>query len=262
MIPRRIRSQRAPRGWLYTVPPRCATWALDGTLARPRLDSRTHAATHLGVPARFESGPSELGHVRAPRSFGPQLPMDVRLREEPLDPLDPLARHVVPESRLSLVEPDELQRSPDPSASLSTLVRPDEPAESIRRTLAFLRLPTHTQDLISRTSPRDTPAQFGLSNAHRLLAAFPAATVQPTLRAILDSGVTLVMTWADAAPAGSRAYDFVLGLEGGGPADWKDAVLHCVIGNSEGPVRAGRRLKLGQLGPIVDVLGPMGLSRS
>ncbi|HKN05981.1 MAG TPA: hypothetical protein VJ021_00040 [Thermoplasmata archaeon] len=187
---------------------------------------------------------------------------DVRLREEPLDPLDPLARHVVPESRLSLVEPDELQRSPDPSASLSTLVRPDEPAESIRRTLAFLRLPTHTQDLISRTSPRDTPAQFGLSNAHRLLAAFPAATVQPTLRAILDSGVTLVMTWADAAPAGSRAYDFVLGLEGGGPADWKDAVLHCVVGNSEGPVRAGRRLKLGQLGPIVDVLGPMGLSRS
>jgi hypothetical protein len=187
---------------------------------------------------------------------------DVRLREEPLDPLDPLARHVVPEGQLSLVEPDELQRSPVPTSSLSTLVRTDEMDESTRRALAFLRLPTHTQDLISRTSPRSTPAQFGLSNGHRLLAAFPAKTVQPTLRAILDSGVSLVMTWADAVPAGSRAYDFVLGLEGGGPADWKEAVLHCVIGNSEGPVRAGARLTLGRLPAIADVLDPMGLSRT
>jgi len=187
---------------------------------------------------------------------------DVRLREEPLDPLDPLARHVIPESQLSLVEPDELQRSPVSSSSFSALVRPDEPDESTRRALAFLRLPTHTQDLISRTSPRTTPAQFGLSNAHRLLAAFPAKTVQPTLRAILDSGISLVMTWADAAPSGSRAYDFVLGLEGGGPADWKEAVLHCVIGNSAGPVRAGERLKLGRLPSIADVLGPMRLSRT
>ncbi len=187
---------------------------------------------------------------------------DVHLREEPLDPLDPLARHVIPESQLSLVEPDELQRSPDPSASLSSMVHPEEPAESIRRALAFLRLPSHTQDLISRTSPGGSPAQVGMSNGHRLLAAFPAATVQPTIRAILDSGVTFVMTWADAVPSTSKAFDFVLGVEGAGPADWNNAVLNCGIGNSVGPVRAGKRLRLGELGPIANVLGPMGLSRT
>jgi hypothetical protein len=187
---------------------------------------------------------------------------DVRLREEPIDPLDPLARNVVPASHLSLVEPDELQRSPDPSASLSTMVHPDEPAESIRRALAFLRLPSHTQDMISRTSPSTIPAQIGLSNAHRLLAAFPSATVQPTVRAILDSGVTLVMTWADALPAASKAFDFVLGVEGASPSEWRNAILNCGIGNSVGPVRAGRRLRLGELAPIADVLGSVGLPRT
>ena len=135
-------------------------------------------------------------------------------------------------------------------------------AESIRRALAFLRLPSHTQDLISRTSPGGSPAQVGMSNGHRLLAAFPAATVQPTIRAILDSGVTFVMTWADAVPSTSKAFDFVLGVEGAGPADWNNAVLNCGIGNSVGPVRAGKRLRLGELGPIANVLGPMGLSRT
>src|SRR5208282_282682 len=110
MIPRRIRSQRAPRGWLYTVPPRCATWALDGTLARPRLDSRTHAATHLGVPARFESGPSELGHVRAPRSFGPQLPMDGRT--SPGGAAGPPRSSRAPRRARESVEPRRTRRAP------------------------------------------------------------------------------------------------------------------------------------------------------
>lgn len=182
---------------------------------------------------------------------------DVRLTEEVLDPLDPLSRSVVPDERLSIIEPDVLQRTAVPHATVATMIRSDEPAESIGRTLDFLRLPGHTQELISRTPIGPRPAQLGLSNAHRLAALFPTATIRPTLRGILDSGVTLVMTWADAPPAGRRAYDFVIGVEGAGPKAWKDARLRCEIGGSSGRMRAGAQARLSELAPIHDVLEPM-----
>ena len=187
---------------------------------------------------------------------------DLRVHGETLDPLDPLARHVVPEDHLSIVEPHVLQRSPDPTRAFSTMIQAGEPTESVQRALDFLRLPSHTQDLISRGQPTSRPAQFGLSNGHRLVGLFPTGTIQPTLQAILDSKVSLVMTWADALPASARLYDFVLGVEGAGPAVWKDAVLHCEIGNSAGPVRAGQRLRLGELRPVAEILEPMELSRT
>jgi len=187
---------------------------------------------------------------------------DVRFLEERLDPLDPLARHVVPESQLSIIEPDELRLTPVPAGPFSTMIDPNEPKESVRRTLEFLHLPAHTQDLISRTPKTTRPAQFGLSNAHRIAGLFPTGTVQPTLRAILESGVSLTQTWADASPSAARAYDFVIGVEGTGPAEWKDAVLSCDIGNSVGPVRAGKRLRLEELDAVAEVLGPLGLSRT
>jgi len=187
---------------------------------------------------------------------------DVRLREERLDPLDPLARHVLPEGQLSIIEPAMLQRSPDPGRAVSTMIHSDEPAGSLQRVMEFLRLPAHTQELISQASPTKRPAQFGLSNCHRLAAIFPVNSIQPTLRAILSSGVSLVMTWADALPASAQLFDFVVGVEGSDPAAWKEAVLNCELGRSEGPVRVGSKLRLGELRSVADVLEPMGLSRS
>ena len=187
---------------------------------------------------------------------------DVRLREERLDPLDPLARHVLPEGQLSIIEPADLRRSPDPGTVVSSMIHSDEPTESLQRVMEFLRLPTHTQELISQATPTKRPAPFALSNCHRLAALFPVNSVEPTLRAIRSSGVSLVMTWADALPASAQLFDFVLGVEGSDPTAWKDAVLNCELGRSEGAVRVGRRLRLGELRSIADVLEPMGLTRS
>ncbi|MGP8075846.1 MAG: hypothetical protein ACLP8Y_03800 [Thermoplasmata archaeon] len=187
---------------------------------------------------------------------------DVRLKEEQLDPLDPLARHVLPEGQLSILEPETLQRSPDPGDAFSTMIHSEEPADSLQRAMEFLRLPAHTQERISRAPLGKRPAQFALSNCHRLAAIFPANTIQPTLRAILASGVSLAMTWADALPAAAQLFDFVVGVEGSSPAVWKDAVLNCELGRSEGLVRAGSRLRLGELRSVADILEPMGLSRT
>jgi hypothetical protein len=186
---------------------------------------------------------------------------DVRLPEEVLDPLDPLARHVVPDRQSSVVPPEGLPRSTTPSAALSHMIRPDEPAESMQRIVSFLQLPTHTQDVISRAASSHRTPVLGLSNAHRIAAHYPGDAPARTVKAILSAGASLVLTWADAKPTTASAFDFVLGLDGLSPTHWKEAVLRCERGNSSGPVREGRRHALGELPAVAEVLGPLGISK-
>jgi hypothetical protein len=185
---------------------------------------------------------------------------DIRLSEEVLDPLDPLARHVVPERQLSVIRPEVLRRTPEPAGVLSTMIHPDEPDDRKRQLENFLRLPEHTQDLISRVPKTGIMPVFGLSNAHRIAALFPPDAIRPTLHGIKASGTSLIMTWADALPGSAKEFDFVLGVEGLGPRSWRSALLRCDRGDSSGPARAGKRFRLGDLAPIAEVLGPFGLS--
>ncbi|MGD1100162.1 MAG: hypothetical protein ABR888_07485 [Thermoplasmata archaeon] len=187
---------------------------------------------------------------------------DIRLSEEVLDPLDPLARKVIPKRQLSVIGPDVLRRNPEPTSDLTTVIQKDEPGDLKQRLMAFLQLPEHTQDLISRIPKEGLVPLLGLSNAHRIAALFPPDTIRPTLKAIMDSGVSLVLTWADALPGSAREFDFVLHIEGLGTSSWRSATLRCDQGNSSGKIRVGKRFRLGDLPPIAEVLGPLGLARS
>jgi len=184
---------------------------------------------------------------------------DIRLPEEALDPLDPLARNVVPSHRLSVILPEDLRQSTPPESALASMIQPDEAPESVRKVAAFLRLPAHTQDLIARETKAGRISVFGLSNVHRSAALYSGESVRSTVRTIHESGASLIMTWADALPAGSRYFDFVIEVSGVRPKEWKESTLRCVHGDSTGPVRAGITLKLGNLAAVVDVLSPLGI---
>lgn len=180
---------------------------------------------------------------------------DVRFEHEALDPQDPLSTRVVPPEQLSVVAPGVLRRTAGPGQPRPSLIHPGEHPDEVRRLVEFLTLPEHTQRLISHVDGQDRVPVLGLSNAHRLAAIFPTEVVAPTLRGILGAGVSLVMTWADSVPGGSSAFDFVLGVEGSEPLAWREAVLRCTLGISEGLVRAGRFYRLGDLAPITEELG-------
>ncbi|MGA7476821.1 MAG: hypothetical protein WBW47_06335 [Thermoplasmata archaeon] len=187
---------------------------------------------------------------------------DIRLTGEVLDPLDPLARHVIPVRQLSVVQPKTLQLNLEPPSALTTMIHTDESGDLKQQLRSFLRLPEHTQDLISRVPKEGLVPLFGLSNAQRIAALYPPETIRPTLQAIKDSGTSMIMTWADALPGSVKEFDFVLRVEGLGPKSWRSASLRCDRGSSSGPVRVGKRFRLGDLAPIAEVLGPFGLSRT
>ena len=183
---------------------------------------------------------------------------DVRLRGEVLDAFDPLARSVIPSDRLSIVHPNELAQNEAAArlagAASSTVIRSDEPPASIRRLVDFLRLPTHTQELLAAHPPDGPPTPLVLSNAHRVVALYPTESVAPVLRAIVDAGALLIATWADAPPEGRLAFDTILHLRGEEHGAWRRASLTVERSAVPGSLRAGETYPLGEIRPVAAVL--------
>ena len=183
---------------------------------------------------------------------------DVQMAGEVLEPLDPIALHAVPEDRLQVVHPRDLQRDEEEArrvgAATATMLRADEPPESLRRISEFLRLPQRTQDRIASTSSSDEPSILVLSNAHRTVGLYHPESVAPMIRTIVNSGTVLALLWAEAPPAQRSIFDVVLHVEGGGPSRWREATLRSEQGISHGPLGSGRPCRLTDLGAVAAVL--------
>ncbi|MCI4360729.1 MAG: hypothetical protein L3J91_03425, partial [Thermoplasmata archaeon] len=108
---------------------------------------------------------------------------DVALRGAVGQDVDPLTSTLLPPDRVSVVFANELERD-EPSARLADaavggVLRADESPEMLRRIAGFLRLPAHTQELLSRVPSGGPPPIIVLSNAHRMVALYPHDTVAP-----------------------------------------------------------------------------------
>lgn len=181
---------------------------------------------------------------------------DVRMEGEALDPLDPLARGMIPPKQLNSVGPHELGPVVGAFPNLADMPWEVSPTET-EKAVESLQFPAPTQQAIKRSILFGRVNVFGLSNAHRLSALFSPRTIRTTLDAIKGADVSLVITWADALPEPSGAIDFLLRIEGAGAAEWRDARLEWVRGESKGPTKVGETRALGDIPEVADVLGPL-----
>jgi len=184
---------------------------------------------------------------------------DIRLTGESLDPLDPLALGAIPEERISVVHPRDLQRNEEEirriDSAAATMLRSDQPSEYLRRIAEFLRLPVHAQERISSTSSTEEPPILIASNAHLLLGHYSTEMVVSTVRAFKDSGACLVLLWGSAPPEdGPPLFDAVLRLDGTGPVRWREATLTCEKGIDSGPLGSGKPCRLRDLTLVARVL--------
>jgi hypothetical protein len=180
---------------------------------------------------------------------------DVRLWGEVLADVDPLARNLVPPNRLAVVYPNALVPN-DAAANMAIggVVRGDEPSDTVRQLVDFLRLPLPTQRLLSGATSGGQPIVLVLSNAHRIVAFYPVETVASVIQAIVGAGVTLFETFADAPLEGREAFETILHVEGNDPKEWRQATLRVEKGTSAGPLRTGSKYRLGELDPVAAVL--------
>ncbi|HTP55242.1 MAG TPA: hypothetical protein VML53_01070 [Thermoplasmata archaeon] len=180
---------------------------------------------------------------------------DVRQANQPPDLLDPVTLGRIPAPQLHVVPPDELRRNEPPSdAALARLTHRDEPSDSRRRLGDFLRLSTHTQEVIARHRPEDRPFLLILSNAQRIASLYPADVVRPVVEAIVGSGFSLLLTFADTPPEGRREFDVVLSVIGGEPPAWRDATLSAERGGLAGVLNAGESARLHEIPSLARIL--------
>jgi len=181
----------------------------------------------------------------------------IRFDQERMDPLGPFGQDVVPASQLSFVLPTDLRHRASRTSGGSTPPPQRGGGEANTPAPGFFDLPVHTQELIARVRKAGRVPVLALSNGHRLASFYPTEDVPPTLRAIQEAGVSLVMTWVDTIPGGSSAFDFVIGVEGTDPSKWREATLRCSLGYSRGPMRTGHVYRLGSLPEVAGVLTRM-----
>ena len=182
----------------------------------------------------------------------------VRLAGEELEPLDPMTLGVVPDERIHILQPHDLQPEDQEArraeSAAGQMLRSDEEADSVQRIFDFLRLPSHTQERLSTTFRDQEPAILIAANAHRLVGLYTSDSIGPVIRSIVGSGACLVALWADAPPKLRSVFDLVLRVEGNGPASWRDATLTCEKGIDTGPLAGGTPVRLAELPTVASVL--------
>jgi len=173
---------------------------------------------------------------------------DVRSHEEEPNPLGPLALGAIPEAQLSLIYPEQLERNEEDArlarAAAATVVRSDGMHDSTSALEHFLRLPSHTRELIAAIQPSPHIRFLVLANAERVVHQYPEETVAPILGAILASGCSVVLSFVGPPPKGRTAFDFVLEVHGGEGARWERSIVHCEKGAEEGLLRTGASFPL------------------
>ena len=182
----------------------------------------------------------------------------IQLPGESFESLDPLGRGVLPADHLDVVHPNRLRRQEEvghqAEVAAATVLRSDEHPEALRRLVEFLRLPSHSQELLASTTGGSAPPILVLSNVIRIATLYSNSSVGPTVQSFLDSGAVLVLLWAGGVTPRRRVFDIVLHVEGTEPLRWREAVLWCEQGIQEGPLAGGRRHTVADLPSLASYL--------
>lgn len=189
--------------------------------------------------------------------------LDIGVQEEERIASDPVRLGWVPEERLWRVDRPDMLRPDDTTANLALfgLIRSDEPPATLTHIAEFLRLPEISQRILSRRPPDGKPGALAVTNAHRVIAAYPPNRVPPILALHRDAGFTVLVGFADVAGPGRNVFDFVFHLDCENLADWKKSHLVCERGIASGPLGNARPMTLESIPLLANVVGRAPTSR-
>jgi hypothetical protein len=136
----------------------------------------------------------------------------------------------------------------------ATMIKSDETPGSIEGLLEFLRMPSHAQQLISKTGSATLPPILVTANSPRLATVYSPERTDPLMKAMLESGSSQVALWAEATTDSVGIFNVILHLEGSEVADWRHETARCEKGLASGPLASGERVRLQDLRSVAAVL--------
>jgi hypothetical protein len=140
--------------------------------------------------------------------------------------------------------------------AVQSVIRSDEPSESLRQFLEFLQLPDGSQRIIASQVPDGHPGVVAVSNANRAEGVVAAHLVPSILSVHRNAGFSVIVGYGDSPGPARDLFDFVFRLQGEDrlAPDWKTIELVCEKGISTGPLRDMRPVVLSEISLLADVI--------
>jgi hypothetical protein len=143
-------------------------------------------------------------------------------------------------------------------ASVSQLIRVDEPRPVLNWLLEFVQLPEACQRILASRPTGSGPGVVAVTNIQSVMAAYTSVHVGPIVSAHIHAGYSLAVGYA-VEPDRSRhdfrsafelngdAFNYVLRVEGSGVRDWEAHRLVCEKGDGPAPFESGAECLLADL---------------
>jgi hypothetical protein len=182
--------------------------------------------------------------------------LDIGVPGEARTAFDPVHLGWIPAERLWKIERPDALRPDDltTNRALFNLIRSDDPPAALNQLSEFLRLPDTSQRILATRPSDGRPGALAVTNAHRMMAAFPTNRVPPILMVHRNAGFSLFVGFSDAAGPGRSSFDFVFRLDCEHIGAWKTGHLVCEKGITVGPLRDARPVALDAVPLLADVL--------
>ncbi|HYA54313.1 MAG TPA: hypothetical protein VEG42_01760 [Thermoplasmata archaeon] len=184
--------------------------------------------------------------------------VEIASKQEPRMSCDPVRMGWVPERRLWVVDGLEALR-PDEThgkLSLNSVIRSDEPAESLQQFIDFLRLPDRSQQIISSQVPDGHPGVVAVTNVHRARSVVATHLVPSILSAHQNAGFSVIVGSGGSPGSARDLFEYVFRLQGRDrfARDWRTVEMVCEKGITSGPLRDSQPVVLAEIPLLADVI--------
>jgi len=181
--------------------------------------------------------------------------IDVRIGHQPPSGRNPVHLGLVPPDRLVIVNRlDEMAPNHIGREAVRSVIRRDEPRDSMAELSEFVRLPRPIQLALAKTVSEAAPGIIVVSNAHRLIALYDAATVPTLLREVTGLGASVFVSFADEPPTQRAAFDYVLRVVGPSSEEWAGATIEFERAVGRGAPAEGSRSRISDIAPLQRIL--------
>jgi hypothetical protein len=173
------------------------------------------------------------------------------------DESGPVARGVVPKDHLYVVTKSEAKPGPAVTdRSLWTVIRSDEPKDTIAELTDFLRLPPRAQEIVSRAGGQSRRLALVVANSDRVREFYPGYA--ELIRALIDTSLraNMLPIFASLPPTdpGYLAFDLVFEVRAKGLAEWREGTLRCEKAPTGSEFVRGQTSSLGSLPELASLL--------
>lgn len=183
--------------------------------------------------------------------------VDFRGGSATADASGPIALGKIPPHHLYVISRSEARPLPTvPDRTLWTMIRSDEPKESLLEFSDFLRLPPQVQEVLAARGEAAPRPAIVLANTDRVRDYYPHTIdgIRPFVLTALRANVLPILASSPPKAPAYLAFDHVFEVRARSLSDWRDGILSCEQAPAGSDFVPRRTFRLSSIPELVSLL--------